>query len=76
MTETCSELNLLLERKARHGDRKIEDRISWKPEVSFMAGSFEGPVRETSHTAHTSNYVPSHLTFSYAWVAFSAIPLS
>jgi len=23
----------------------VEDRTSWKPEMPFMAGSFEGPVR-------------------------------
>jgi len=55
---TCSELMLLLvQEPIRDGDREGENRTSWKPEVPFMAGSFEGPVRETSHTAHTHCYV-------------------
>ena len=45
-----------------YGDREVEDRTSWKPEVPFMAGSVESPVRETSHTAHTPGYV--HVTGS------------
>lgn len=40
-----------------------------------MAGSFENPVRKTSHTARTNNYVSSYVAISYAFVAFSAIPL-
>ena len=34
--------------------RGAEDRTSWKPEGPFMAGSFESPVRETSHTVHAT----------------------
>ncbi len=37
---------------------KIEqDDSLCEPEVPFMAGSVEDPVRETSHTAHTHCYV-------------------
>ena len=54
---TCSELMPLLVQEPIRGDREVEDRTSWKPEVPFMAGSVEDPVRETSHTAHTHCYV-------------------
>ena len=45
------------------GDREGEDRTSWKPEVPFMAGSFENPVREKPVTQRaqpsaTSNWLP------------------
>ena len=48
---TFSELMpLLVQEPIREGEREVEDRTSWKPEVPFMAGSFESPVRESSHT--------------------------
>jgi len=40
------------------GDREGEDLNSWKPEVPFMAGSFEDPERETSHIVLTRCSLP------------------
>ena len=56
---TVSELRpLFVQEKLRDGDREVEDRTSWKPEVPFMAGSVECLVQEeTSRTAHTNSGV-------------------
>jgi hypothetical protein len=57
--ETFSASMPLLVQESRYADdRKMEDLISLKSEVLFMAGSFDGPVRKTSQAAHTNNYVP------------------
>jgi len=52
-----SELTLWLAPEVKRGDREVEDRISRRPEVPFMAGSFEGSPRETSRTVKTHCYM-------------------
>jgi hypothetical protein len=38
--ETCSELMpLLVQEPIGCGDREVGDRLAWKPEVPFIAGS-------------------------------------
>jgi hypothetical protein len=55
----CGVMPLLVQQPIR-GDRGVEDRASWKPDVPFLAGSFEGPTEKNQSHSTTALLRMSH----------------